>query len=74
VASTDANHRFGVLCTAGDLIGVPAGTTHWLDMGDPTKVKTKLIRFFLDGNGWIPHYTGSNFEEPFVNPHNQLIQ
>ncbi len=41
---------------AGDLIGVPAGTTHWFDMGpDP---EFTAIRMFENTEGWTPVYTG----------------
>ena len=45
-----------VLCEAGDLISVPAGTKHWFDMG-PTPRFT-AIRLFLSPEGWVGHFTG----------------
>ncbi len=45
-----------VLCTAGDLISVPAGTRHWFDMGrEPLFC---AIRFFGTNDGWVASSTG----------------
>lgn len=49
---------YAVLCEKGDLISVPAGTTHWFDMGrDPD---FKCIRFFIEPDGWVGDFTGSD--------------
>ncbi|WP_061297739.1 1,2-dihydroxy-3-keto-5-methylthiopentene dioxygenase [Herbidospora cretacea] len=45
-----------VLCEAGDLLSVPAKTTHWFDMG--TSPDFCAIRFFHDDDGWIGDFTG----------------
>ena len=48
---------FEVLCTEGDLIGVPDGTRHWFDMGpNPYFV---AIRLFTNPAGWVASFTGS---------------
>ncbi|EOD63542.1 1,2-dihydroxy-3-keto-5-methylthiopentene dioxygenase [Amycolatopsis vancoresmycina] len=47
---------YAVVCTAGDLMSVPAGTTHWFDMG--TKPYFCAIRFFQEEDGWIAGFTG----------------
>ena len=39
-----------VLCEQGDLISVPANTTHWFDMG--ANPRFKCIRFFTTPDGW----------------------
>src|ERR1700709_1008468 len=39
-----------VLCEAGDVISVPANTTHWFDMG--TNPEYISVRFFHDDDGW----------------------
>ncbi|MCU1570402.1 MAG: hypothetical protein JWR33_1143 [Naasia sp.] len=53
-----------VFCEAGDLISVPANTTHWFDMGtDPAYVS---VRFFHDDEGWVGHFTGSTIAEGFA--------
>ena len=44
------------LCERGDLIGVPAGTRHWFDMG-PTPAFCAL-RFFNNSEGWVAKFTG----------------
>jgi 1,2-dihydroxy-3-keto-5-methylthiopentene dioxygenase len=49
---------FGVLCEAGDLLSVPANTTHWFDMG--TNPDYVSIRFFHDDDGWVGNFTGSD--------------
>ena len=52
-----------VLCEAGDLISVPADTTHWFDMGsDPD---FKCIRLFTVAEGWLADFTGSEIAERF---------
>jgi 1,2-dihydroxy-3-keto-5-methylthiopentene dioxygenase len=45
-------------CTAGDLIVLPAGTTHWFDMGDQPRFTA--IRLFNTPDGWIARYTGND--------------
>ena len=51
------NRIYEVLCTAGDLIGVPDGTPHWFDMGPrPSFV---AIRLFTNASGWVANFTGS---------------
>ncbi len=52
-----------VYCTAGDLISVPANTTHWFDMG--TNPSFKCIRFFTTDEGWIGNFTGSDIAAKF---------
>ena len=53
----------GVLCEAGDLLGVPRGTTHWFDMG--TRPHFAPIRFFHDEDGWVGTFTGSDISSYF---------
>ena len=48
---------------AGDLLGVPQGTTHWFDTG-PVPDFT-AIRFFHDPNGWVSVLTGSDISGRF---------
>jgi len=47
-----------VLCEQGDLISVPADTTHWFDMG--ANPCFKCIRFFTTPDGWQGQFTGSD--------------
>lgn len=47
---------FQVLCEAGDLINVPAGTRHWFDMGP--RPSFTAIRLFTTKDGWVGHFTG----------------
>lgn len=51
------------LCERGDLISVPAGTTHWFDMGPEPDITA--IRFFDNKEGWVPHFTGDKIADAF---------
>jgi 1,2-dihydroxy-3-keto-5-methylthiopentene dioxygenase len=52
-----------VLCEAGDLLSVPARTTHWFDMG--TRPDFVSIRFFHDDDGWIGEFLNTDTAEKF---------
>jgi len=52
-----------VLCECGDLISVPANTTHWFDMG--ASPSFTCIRFFTTPDGWIGEFTGSDIATRF---------
>ena len=54
---------FGVLCEKGDLLNVPAGISHWYDMGSLPFFK--CIRIFTDEAGWIGNFSGSGIEKRF---------
>jgi 1,2-dihydroxy-3-keto-5-methylthiopentene dioxygenase len=54
-----------VLCEKGDLISVPANTTHWFDMGEHPNFK--CIRFFTTADGWVGDFTGSDIAARFPN-------
>ena len=56
---------FNVLCQAGDLISVPAGTKHWFDAGEHNPF-VKAIRIFIDTSGWVPEYTNSKIEQQYL--------
>lgn len=58
-----ADKVYLVLCEAGDLISVPANTTHWFDMGENPDFKS--IRFFTTPEGWIANFTGSEIANKF---------
>lgn len=53
-----------VICEAGDLLSVPAGTTHWFDMG--TDPQFAAIRFFRIPEGWVGNFTGSDIATRFA--------
>ncbi len=53
----------GVYSTAGDLLGVPRGTTHWFDCGAAPDFTA--IRFFHDPQGWVGIPTGSDISGRF---------
>ena len=54
---------FSVKCHAGDLLSVPANTTHWFDLGP--KPHVKAIRVFIDPAGWVANYTGSGIDRKY---------
>ena len=54
---------YGVLCEKGDLISVPADTTHWFDMGP--RPDFKCIRLFTSPAGWVANFTGSDIASRF---------
>lgn len=54
---------FNLLCTAGDLISVPAGVRHWFDMGAAPSFTA--IRLFVNPDGWIARFTGSDIAMRF---------
>lgn len=48
---------YATVCEAGDLMSVPAGTTHWFDMG--ARPDFCAIRFFQEEDGWVATFTGA---------------
>lgn len=54
---------YAVLCTAGDLISVPAGMRHWFDMGAAPGFT--VIRMYIDPAGWVANYTGDAIADRF---------
>ncbi|MDT9686495.1 cupin [Streptomyces sp. TRM76323] len=52
-----------VVCEAGDLLSVPAGTRHWFDMGP--RPEFTAIRFFEKEDGWIGDFTGDPIARRF---------
>ena len=51
-----AGKVYVLLCTAGDLISVPAGMTHWFDMSEAPYFVA--LRFFTREDGWVANFTG----------------
>lgn len=58
-----AGRVFNMLCTAGDLISVPAGMAHWFDMGAAPRFTA--IRLFVNPDGWIAEFSGSDIAARF---------
>ncbi|WP_330241872.1 1,2-dihydroxy-3-keto-5-methylthiopentene dioxygenase [Streptomyces sp. NBC_00525] len=56
---------YAVVCEAGDLLSVPAGTRHWFDMGPVPDFCA--IRFFENEDGWVGDFTREPIAEGF--PH-----
>lgn len=54
---------YAVICKQGDLISVPAGTTHWFDMGP--RPRFTAIRLFTNPDGWVANFTGSDIASRF---------
>lgn len=54
---------YEVLCERGDLIGVPANTPHWFDMG--AHPEFTAIRLFTNPEGWVAKFTGSTIASRF---------
>jgi 1,2-dihydroxy-3-keto-5-methylthiopentene dioxygenase len=57
------NTVYEVVCEAGDLIGVPAGTRHWFDMGPAPYFIA--IRLFTNPEGWVAEFTGTDIAGRF---------
>jgi 1,2-dihydroxy-3-keto-5-methylthiopentene dioxygenase len=56
IRKSDLVHQ--IVCTEGDLISVPRGTTHWADIG--AKPDFTVLRFFGNPNGWEAVFTGDD--------------
>lgn len=54
---------YATVCTAGDLLSVPAGTRHWFDMGP--RPEFTAIRFFEKADGWVGDFTGDPIGQRF---------
>ena len=54
---------FRLLCTADDLLSVPAGTPHWFDTGEAPHFTA--IRLFTNPEGWVAVPTGEGHAERF---------
>lgn len=54
---------YSVLCEKGDLIGVPAGTRHWFDMGPNPEFTA--IRLFNNPEGWVAKFTHDDIADHF---------
>jgi 1,2-dihydroxy-3-keto-5-methylthiopentene dioxygenase len=52
-----------VYAAAGDLLGVPQGTTHWFDTGSVPDFTA--VRFFHEKQGWVGIPTGSDIAGRF---------
>src|SRR3546814_6097561 len=61
-----------MLCEAGDLISVPAGTRHWFDTG-PNPMFT-AIRLFVSPDGWVADFTGDPIADMRSEEHTSELQ
>jgi 1,2-dihydroxy-3-keto-5-methylthiopentene dioxygenase len=48
----------------GDLLRVPAGTTHWFDACEERRFRA--IRLFQDPSGWTPYYTDTSVDRNYM--------
>ncbi|MNH47959.1 Acireductone dioxygenase [compost metagenome] len=51
------------MCEKGDLIGVPAGVRHWLDLGEEPRFVA--IRVFNQAQGSVANFTGDKIAADF---------
>ena len=58
-----AGKVYAVLCEQGDLISVPANTTHWFDMGSAPDFTA--VRLFTNPEGWVANFTGDDIAASF---------
>lgn len=54
---------YAMVCTAGDLISVPARTVHWFDMGNSPDFTA--IRFFQEEDGWVGNFLPDSIASRF---------
>ncbi|NBA97297.1 acireductone dioxygenase [Pseudomonas sp. R5(2019)] len=57
------DYVYAVLCEKHDLISVPAGTVHWLDVGEDPRVV--VIRLFNDAEGGVENFTSEDIASRF---------
>ena len=66
---------YATLCTRGDLLNLPANTTHWFDLGPEPQLKA--IRLFTTPEGWVATFTGDKIADTFPKleaPHYPLLR
>jgi 1,2-dihydroxy-3-keto-5-methylthiopentene dioxygenase len=66
---------YATLCKRGDLLNLPAHTTHWFDLGPEPQLKA--IRLFTTPEGWVATFTGDKIADRFPKleaPHYPLLQ
>jgi len=54
---------YALHCCKGDLLNLPANTTHWFDMGPQPNLKA--IRLFTTPEGWLATFTGDRIADRF---------
>lgn len=54
---------YATLCERGDLLNLPANTTHWFDLGPQPNLKA--IRLFTTADGWVATFTGDTIADRF---------
>lgn len=54
---------YATLCQRGDLLNLPANTTHWFDLGPEPQLKA--IRLFTTPEGWVATFTGDKIADRF---------
>lgn len=49
-----------------DYLHIPAGVEHWCSPS--AKLYFKVVRYFTNAEGWMPHYTGTQLSESLNKP------
>jgi 1,2-dihydroxy-3-keto-5-methylthiopentene dioxygenase len=57
------DYVYAVRCEKHDLISLPAGTAHWLDLGEQPQLVA--IRLFGNPKGWVAQFTGDAIASQF---------
>ncbi|CAA0091404.1 Acireductone dioxygenase [Zhongshania aliphaticivorans] len=57
------NCVYEIHCEKGDLLSVPANTSHWFDLGPQPDLVA--IRFFNNPDGWVANYTGNDIADRY---------
>jgi 1,2-dihydroxy-3-keto-5-methylthiopentene dioxygenase len=54
---------YALVCEKNDLITIPAGTRHWIDIGENPHLVA--IRLFRNPQGWVAEFTGDKIASHF---------
>lgn len=60
-----ADQVIQLLCQAGDLVIIPSGVNHWLDMGECTE-RLSMMLCTQQNKESVLHYSGSNIADLFA--------
>lgn len=57
------DYVYEVLCERGDLLTLPAGCLHWLDIGE--RPNLIVVRLFAEPQGWVAQFSGDGLASQF---------
>lgn len=57
------DYVYEVLCERGDLLTLPAGCLHWLDIGE--RPNLIVVRLFAEAQGWTAQFSGDGLASQF---------